>query len=89
MYWYLTAIIIGSSFFGLWGLNTIMTLLSDSMDPQFKFTPKLRVLEIVLPITQLQGLATSLLLQNNVYQCNPPLTPRLYAIRKYFLTIKI
>lgn len=79
LYWYLTAIIIGSSFLGLWGLNMIMTLLSDSMDPEFKFTPKLRVLEIVLPMTQLQGLATSLLLQNNVYPCNPPLTPRLYA----------
>lgn len=67
----------------------IMTLLSDSMDPEFKFTPKLRVLEIVLPMTQLQGLANSLLLQNNVYPCNPPLTPRLYATRKYFLTIQI
>lgn len=88
LYWYLTAIIIGSSFLGLWGLNMIMTLLSDSMDPEFKFTPKLRVLEIVLPMTQLQGLATSLLLQNNVYPCNPPLTPRLYATRKYFLTIQ-
>lgn len=58
-------------------------LLIESMDPEYDIRPKIAVLQLLIPITKLQGFITKSLIKYNQFPCDPPLTPQLYGIRKY------
>ncbi|XP_066146744.1 organic solute transporter alpha-like protein [Euwallacea fornicatus] len=78
-YWYLQVIIIVSFLCGIWGLNMTTQLLTEGVDGKFLFRKKLTILQVVIPLTQLQAFIKKSLVQYGVLPCNPPLVPMFYG----------
>ncbi|XP_066252496.1 organic solute transporter alpha-like protein [Euwallacea similis] len=78
-YWYLQSFIIVSFLCGIWGLNMTTKLLTKGVDGKFLFQKKLTILQLVIPLTQLQAFIKKSLVQYGVLPCNPPLVPMFYG----------
>lgn len=83
-YMYLQPIIIISILFGVWGMAMTINLLKGSLGDEFLLIGKFMVLQMVLLLAKMQGLATRALVWFDVLPCRPPITPQVYANRKFF-----
>lgn len=64
-------------------MNMFGKLLTETIDPEYGIRPKMAILQLLIPITKLQGFITKSLIKYGQFPCDPPLTPQLYGIRKY------
>lgn len=79
---YFQPLIIVSILFGVWGMAMFINLLKDVLK-EFAMPAKFLVLQMVLLFAKLQGLGTRILVWTDTLPCKPPITPSVYANRKY------
>ncbi|KAJ3658082.1 hypothetical protein Zmor_009843 [Zophobas morio] len=78
-YMYLQPIIILSILFGIWGMAMTINLLKGFLGDEYMMLAKFIVLQMVLVLAKLQGLATRVLVWGNVLPCRAPITPAVYG----------
>ncbi|KAJ8909853.1 hypothetical protein NQ315_013339 [Exocentrus adspersus] len=77
-YMYIQPVVITSILFGVWSMAMTINLLKTSCEKYF-LIGKFFVLQMVLILAKLQGLATRALVWFQVLPCRPPITPQVYA----------
>ncbi|KAG5899977.1 hypothetical protein JTB14_034546 [Gonioctena quinquepunctata] len=78
-YMYLQPVIIVSILFGVWSMGMLMNLLKGILSQQYLLVGKFFVLQMVLVLAKMQGLASRAMVWFQILPCKPPITPQVYA----------
>ncbi|RZC41290.1 organic solute transporter alpha-like protein, partial [Asbolus verrucosus] len=78
-YMYMQPIIIISILFGIWGMAMTINLLKGFLGDEYVMPAKFIVLQLVLILAKMQGLATRCLVWIHILPCRPPITPAVYG----------
>lgn len=79
---YFQPLVIFSILLGVWGMVITIHILKNVLT-DYALPAKFIVLQMVLLFAKLQGLIMRILIQVDVFPCNPPITPTVYANSKY------
>lgn len=79
---YLQPIIIISILFGVWGMAMTINLLKGFLGDEYVMPAKFIVLQAVLVLAKMQGVATRGLVWADFLPCRPPITPAVYGNRE-------